>query len=181
MNSENHHFLSGHKRTNENLLSWFDTMGGLLHGPRYWAPLIKPKLAHVISKWNRKTELQKRKTQIEGKKKEREKHFRKRRLWFDLLCAECKISEITMLRSLTKLRCLAVQSRQVLSPPSSRRLLHHLPPPQSLHSASNFRISSPSFIFSWCPPHASQPSPSVSPSYTASELWKILKQHAFSI
>ncbi|KAG4992260.1 hypothetical protein JHK87_025717 [Glycine soja] len=66
-----------------------------------------------------------------------------------------------MLRSLTKLRCLAVQSRQVLSPPSSRRLLHHLPPPQSLHSASNFRISSPSFIFSWCPPHASQPSPSL--------------------
>ncbi|KAG5067716.1 hypothetical protein AAZX31_01G009700 [Glycine max] len=67
-----------------------------------------------------------------------------------------------MLRSLTKLRCFAaVQSRQVLSPPSSRRLLHHSPPPQPLHSASNFRISRPSFISSSWPLHASHPSPSL--------------------
>ncbi|ESW30196.1 hypothetical protein PHAVU_002G132700 [Phaseolus vulgaris] len=66
-----------------------------------------------------------------------------------------------MLRCLTKLRCLAVQSRQILPPPSSRRLLHHLPS-QPLHSASTFRTSSPpSFVFSSWPLHVSHPCPSL--------------------
>ncbi|RDX68331.1 hypothetical protein CR513_52701, partial [Mucuna pruriens] len=65
-----------------------------------------------------------------------------------------------MLRWVTKLRCFAVQSRQVLPPPSSRRLLHHLPP-QPLHSASTFRTSPPSVIFSSWPLFASSPSPSL--------------------
>ncbi|XP_020206393.1 uncharacterized protein LOC109791503 isoform X2 [Cajanus cajan] len=68
-----------------------------------------------------------------------------------------------MLRGLTKLRCFAVQSRQVLPPLSSRRLLHHLPPPPPPHpllSASTFRASPPSFIFSSWPLHASRLSPS---------------------
>ncbi|CAJ1930998.1 unnamed protein product [Sphenostylis stenocarpa] len=66
-----------------------------------------------------------------------------------------------MLRCLTKLRCFAVQSRQVLPPPASRRLLHHFPP-QSLHTASTFRTCSPpSFIFSSWPLHASHPSSSM--------------------
>ncbi|TKY70101.1 DNA (cytosine-5)-methyltransferase CMT2 [Spatholobus suberectus] len=64
-----------------------------------------------------------------------------------------------MLRCLTKLRCFAVQACQALPSPSSRRLLHHLPP-QPLHSASTFRISHPSFIFSSWSLHASHPSPS---------------------
>ncbi|XP_014520170.1 uncharacterized protein LOC106777154 [Vigna radiata var. radiata] len=66
-----------------------------------------------------------------------------------------------MLRCLSKLRCLALQSRQILPPPSSRRFLHHLPP-QPLHSASTFRISSPpSLVFSSWPLHASRTSPSL--------------------
>ncbi|KAK7407098.1 hypothetical protein VNO78_08740 [Psophocarpus tetragonolobus] len=65
-----------------------------------------------------------------------------------------------MLRSLTKFRCLAVSSRQVVSGPSGRRLLHQLAA-QPLHSASVHRIFGPLFISSRWPLHASHPSPSL--------------------
>ncbi|XP_061343092.1 uncharacterized protein LOC133289214 [Gastrolobium bilobum] len=63
-----------------------------------------------------------------------------------------------MQRWLIKLRSFAVQSRQALPPPSSRRFLHHLPP-QPLHSASTNRSSRPPFYFSSWSLHAVRPSP----------------------
>ncbi|KAJ1431115.1 Ribosomal protein L35, non-mitochondrial [Sesbania bispinosa] len=65
-----------------------------------------------------------------------------------------------MQRWVTKLRSLAVQSRQALPPPSCRRLIHHSPP-QPLYSASTNRCSRPPFNFSPWPLQlrASPPSP----------------------
>ncbi|XP_027361612.1 uncharacterized protein LOC113869482 [Abrus precatorius] len=63
-----------------------------------------------------------------------------------------------MQRWVSKLRSLAVQSRQALPPPSSRRLLHHAPP-QPFHSAPAYRTPPPlPFSFSSWPLHPSRPS-----------------------